>query len=88
MLFMTIFTYEPAQRDEVVAKRMEGFDPPEGVKVIGQWSSTSGGRAFTLSEADNALVMAGWSYEWSGLGKMEVIPVVETQELMDAMKAK
>ncbi|WP_319408559.1 DUF3303 family protein [uncultured Desulfosarcina sp.] len=87
MLFMSIFTYEPDKRDEVLKRRAEGLFTPEGAKCVGQWSSTAGGRAFTLFELDNALVAAQWSQVWNDLGKFEVYPVVDTDEMMKAMAA-
>ena len=88
MLFMTVFTYGPEKRDEILAKRMEGLHVPEGAKLIGQWSYAGGGRAFTLTESDNQLIMASWCQEWNHLGNFEIFPVVETEELMKAMTAK
>ncbi len=87
MLFMSIFTYEPDKRDEILKRRAEGVFTPEGAKFVGQWSSTAGGRAFTLFELDDPLVAAQWSMVWNDLGKFEVFPVVDTDELMKAMAA-
>ena len=88
MLFMSIFTYDPENRDEVLAKRMEGLNVPEGAKLINQWSSVAGGCAFTLFETDNPMVIAGWFSDWNSLGTFEILPVVETEELMTAMRSK
>jgi hypothetical protein len=85
MLFISIFTYEPDKRDEVIKRRAEGLFTPEGAKCIGQWSSAVGGRAFTLFEVDNPLVLSQWSRVWNDLGKFEVYPVVDAEELMKAM---
>ena len=87
MLFMSIYTYEPGNRDEVLKRRAESLLTPEGAKLIGQWSSTSGGRVFTLFELDNALLAAQWAHAWNDLGKFETYPVVDTDELMKAMAA-
>jgi hypothetical protein len=87
MLFMSIFTYEPDKRDEVLKRRAEGLFTPEGAKCVGQWSSAAGGRAFTLYEVDDLLVGAQWSHVWNDLGKFEVYPVIETDEMMKAMAA-
>jgi hypothetical protein len=86
MLFMSVYTYEPAQRAEVLERRQkEGFSLPEGAKLIGQWSYVSGGRTFTLIEVDDALTMAQLANRWNDLGKSEVFPVIETDELMKAL---
>lgn len=88
MLFMSVYTYEPAQRAEILERRGEGLSIPEGTKLVGQWSYVSGGRTFTLFEADNALTMAQLSHRWNDLGKIEVFPVIDTDELMKAMAPK
>lgn len=87
MLFMSIYTYEPDKRDEVLRRRAEGLFTPEGAKFLGQWSSTTGGRAFTLFEVDSGLAAAKWAQAWNDLGKFEIYPVVETDQLMKAMAA-
>jgi hypothetical protein len=51
---MSVYTYEPTQREEIIKRRLEeGLSTPEGIKLIGQWSNASGGRVFTLFEADD-----------------------------------
>jgi hypothetical protein len=89
MLFMSVYTYEPAQREEIVKRREEeGLSTPEGIKLTGQWSYASGGRVFTLFEADDPLVMAQWSNPWNNLGKLETFPVIDTEELIKALPGK
>ena len=87
MQFMSIFTYEPDNRDEVLKRRAEGLFTPEGAKRLGQWSAASGGMVFTLFELDDALTAAKWSHAWNDLGVFETYPVVDTDELMKAMAA-
>jgi hypothetical protein len=88
MLFISVFTYEPEKRDEVLKRRAESLFTPEGGKCLGQWSYTSGGRVFTLFEVDNTLTLTQWAHAWNDLGKFETFPVVDTEELMKAMAAK
>ena len=81
MLFMSIFTYEPEKRDEVIKRRAEkGAMIPEGMKVIGEWSDTSGGRVFRLVEMDDPKIGLAASLAWSDLGKIEIVPVMATEE--------
>ena len=81
MLFMSIFTYEPEKRDEVIKRRAEkGAMIPEGMKVLGEWSDTSGGRVFRLVEMDDPKVGLAASLAWSDLGKIEIVPVIATVE--------
>lgn len=88
MLFISIFTYEPEKRDEVIKRRSEGLFVPEGAKCHGQWSATGGGRAFTLFEIDDNMALAQWSASWNDLGKFATYPVVDTEELIKAITAK
>jgi len=85
MLFMAIFTYEPEKRDAVVKRRM-GKGPllPDGAKIIGEWSSVAGGRVFRLLEIDDATAALAATRAWSDLGKVEMVPIIVTE---DALKA-
>ena len=83
MLFMTIFTYDPKDREAVVKRRAEkGRMEPPGVKVIGEWSYLGGGRVFELCEGDDPRAMLRYSASWADLGKIEFFPVMETEEVM------
>jgi len=66
----------------------EGLSTPEGIKLIGQWSHASGGRVFTLFEANDPILMAQWSSPWNNLGKFDTFPVIDTEELIKAMLSK
>ena len=58
MLFMTIYTWEPAQRNELIKRRLEkGLAFPKGLKVIGEWTDLTGGRGFMLFETEDPKVL-------------------------------
>jgi hypothetical protein len=87
MHFMTIYTYEPARRNEIVKRRSErGPIVPEGAKVIGEWSYTGGGRGFIVFEAQDPKVMEAPTLAWSDLIKLETLPVREPEEVMKLAK--
>jgi Domain of unknown function (DUF3303) len=88
MLFMSVYTYEPAQRDEAFERRGHGLSIPEGIKLIGQWSYVAGGRTFTLYETDDSSAMAQFAHGWNDLGKSEIFPVMDTDEVLKAMTEK
>ena len=89
MLFMSVYTYEPAQREEVIKRRAEkGAMAPPGMKIIGEWSDVTGGRVFRLVEVDDPRVMLGASAAWADLGKVESVPVMETEEVMKLLPRK
>jgi hypothetical protein len=87
MLFMTIFTYEPAQRDEVQKRAAsQGTMIPEGAKEVGVWSALGGGRVFRLLDVDDPSIMFQGTRAWSDLGKIEVVPVMDTGEVLKVLR--
>jgi hypothetical protein len=83
MLFMSIYTYEPKDREAVTKRRAEkGPMAPPGMKIIGEWSCLTGGRVFRLVEVDDPRAMLGASAAWADLGKVKVFPVMNTEEVM------
>jgi len=82
MKFMVVYTYDPKDRDAVVKKRMAGEPKPPGMKTLGEWSYLGGGRVFELVECDDPRAMLGASAPWAGMGKIELFPVMETDEVM------
>ena len=86
MLFISIYTYEPGKRDEVLKRRAEGLFTPEGAKLHGQWSSLAGGQTFTIYEVDDPLVGAKWAHSWNDLGKFKIYPIIDSEELMKARR--
>ena len=89
MLFMTVYTYPPANRSEVIKRRLEkGPAAPEGVKVLGEWSYVGSGRVFRLIDAADAAAAFKGSYVWSDLGTIETYPVMETDAIMATIAAK
>jgi hypothetical protein len=88
MLFICIYSYEPEKRDKVIKRRSEGLFIPEGAECLGQWSTTEGGRVFTLFELDDGVKAAQWAASWNDLGKFATYPVVDTEELIKAITAQ
>ncbi len=89
MLFMVITSYEVGKRDEVIKRLLDiGGKFPEGIKVIGQWSAIGGGRGFTLVEVEDPKVALTATMAWSDLLKLEVVPVIETEEVRKLMQSR
>jgi hypothetical protein len=89
MLYMTIYTYEPDKRNDVIRRAVEkGRMTPEGMKEVGVWSAMGGGRVFRVIEADDPAVMYESSYAWSDLGKIEIIPIMDNDELLKMLASK
>ena len=81
MLFMSIYTWEPEKGDEVV-KRRATEKIPEGIKMVGEWKDLGRGRVFRLFEAVDPKVILAMSSAWEDLGKTEIVPVMETEEVL------
>jgi Domain of unknown function (DUF3303) len=87
MLFMSIYSYSPEKRAQVIQRRLEkgAMDPP-GSKLLGEWSYAGGGKVFRLHETEdvrNILHVAG---AWADLGHIEVYPVLETEEALKLLR--
>lgn len=89
MLFMAIGTWEPDKRDKIVERRTEKeMMFPKEVKVIGQWAALGGGRGFTLIEVTDTMAAFAATRAWSDLMTMEVVPVLDIDEVMKALKSR
>ena len=86
MLFMGIITWEPGNRDKV----RKAFVTPgsQTGKTIGVWSDIGGCRAFRLFEADDARAMCVAANFWNDVATLEIIPVMESQDLMRVVASK
>jgi hypothetical protein len=89
MLIMTVYTYEPENREAVIKKRAEkgGLVPP-GVKILGEWSAVTGGKVFRLVEAEDAHALLAASHPWSVLGKIESYPVMPVDDVIKILTKK
>ena len=89
MLFMSVFTYEPDKRDEVMKRRLDrGAMIPPGMKVLGEWSDVTGGRVFRLIEHNDARLGLAASAPWTDLGKIEIFSVMPTEEALELAKSR
>ena len=87
MLFIGVTTWTPENRNEVVKRRLEkGLMVPEGLKIINRWTGVTGGKSFSLFEADSADDIFAWVYAWSDIAKFEIIPVMESEKVIQAIK--
>ena len=87
MLFMTIVTWEPEKRDEVF-KRFAEKGTVTGGKIIGAWNAIAGGRAFRVADVDDPKAAFATCNVWSDLGKLEVIPIIESEQAMKLAASK
>lgn len=87
MLFLTILTFEPEKRDEVM-KRFAEKGPMPGGKIIGQWNAIAGGRCFRLVDLDDPKAGFVACHAWNDLGKLEIVPVIESAEILKLIPSK
>ena len=89
MLFMSIYTWEPGQRNELVKRRLEiGLTISKETKVIGEWTDLGGHRGFLLFETGDPKGMIEATMRWSDLMKIETVPVIQTEEVMKLAKSQ
>ncbi len=83
MLFMTVYSFPPANRNEVIKRRLTtGPLTGDKVKLIGEWSYIGSGKVFRLIEATDPEEVYKGSYAWSDLGAVETYPVMPVEEIM------
>ena len=87
MLFMSIYTYEPEKRNEIIKRRLEkGALTAPGVKVVGEWIALNGHRGFMVFEAQDPKAVMATTLAWSDLLRFEGVPVMEAEEVMKMTK--
>ena len=87
MLFLSIYSYAPEKRGEVIQRRLEkGARDPPGSKLLGEWSYAGGGKVFRLSETDDVRNILGLASAWADLGQIEIYPVLETEEALKLLR--
>ena len=83
MLFLTIFSYDPIKRNEVMRRRLEkGALVPDGMKVIGDWIAVGGGTVYRIVEVDRPEAALAATRAWSDLGRTEIIPIMTTEDAL------
>jgi len=87
MLFMMIFNYDPEKRSEVVKRRIEK-GPISKDKIIGAWSAIAGGRVFGVVEVEDPKTLFERVHAWSDLGRIELIPIMATEEMVKLVSNK
>ena len=85
MLIMDTITWESGEAKAIIKHRAEE-KIPEGVRVIGEWVSIGGCRAYRLVEVADPKLLFAMTSAWVGLGKKELVPVMESEEMMKLMQ--
>ncbi len=83
MLFMSVYSFPPANRNEVIKRRMVlGPQTSDKVKVVGEWSYVGSGKVFRLIDATDPEEVYKLAYPWTDLGTLETYPVMPVEEIM------
>ena len=86
MLFMVIEHFKNRDAKAVYRRAKEhGRMLPEGLKYINSWVETNFDRCFQLMECDDPRLFQQWVAEWQDLADFEIIPVVSSEETMQAL---
>jgi hypothetical protein len=88
MKFLCYFTFDAdTQREKEAIRRFRetGGQPPSGAKLLGRWIRADFTGGVVVLESDDAKALTGFSLMWSDVMSLEVVPVVEDAELVDAL---
>jgi len=86
MLFLSIFTFDAANRKAIIKRRALGGEKvPEGVQVLMEVVDLTKNRVFRISEVTDPKAILAANMAWSDLGKIETIPVMETEEVLETL---
>jgi len=83
MLYLCIFTFDSSKREAVLKRRALGGEKvPKGLRVLMELVDLTQNRAFRLCEADDPADIMMANEAWGDLGRIETIPVVESDEIL------
>ena len=77
MLFMTIYTCQPENRNELFKRVRERVAVPRGIKFIGSWIDFGETRGFSVYETEDIQAIVSLHLYYSDLVKMDTFPVSE-----------
>jgi len=86
MLFMVIERYKNRDAKAVYRRfRDKGRMAPEGLTYAGSWIEANFDRCFQLMECSDPRLLQAWVTQWQDLVDFEFVPVVPSQETMEAI---
>ncbi len=68
--------------------RAKGRMMPEGLSYIGSWVEPNFDRCFQVVECAGPQVLEEWIRRWADLMDFECVPVISSQQAMEALDAK
>lgn len=85
MLFLSIFTFGAENREAILQRRATGERVPEGVQVLTEVVDLTKNRVFRISEVTDPKAILAANMAWSDLAKIETVPVMETEEVLETL---
>ncbi len=86
MMFMSIFTFDAANREAIVRQRALGDAiVPEGVQIRMEVVDLSENRVYRIFEVTDPKAILETNLAWSGLARIETFPVMEADEILEAL---
>ncbi len=82
MLVLTIWTWEPGQREKLQQIAVQKKGASEAVRVLGKWHDISGNKLFVLQDVDQPLSLLQTNDPWLKYAKAESFIVMEEKELL------
>jgi uncharacterized protein DUF3303 len=89
MKFMLTFDWgpDPETRSEGIARFLKtGGQPPAGVQLLGRWTRADFSGGYVLVECQDSRALTEFALMWGDLMDLSLTPVVEDQELVEALK--
>jgi hypothetical protein len=61
---------------------------PEGIEYVASWVTADLTRCFQVMECDDVALLQAWVAEWEDLVDFEIVPVVVSGRVGDAVRAR
>lgn len=88
MKFVIQYNFEPSTYFAGLKRFAETqAPPPAGITMLGRWHSAGGHKGFVLAETADAKAIYAWILNWADLLSVEVHPVLEDAEFVEAITA-
>ena len=84
MKYMITWVFTP-ESTMAVRERFKDPEPMGGVKQLGRWHQVGTNRGFRLIETDDPVALSKLSIYWADLIDMKIVPVVEDDEIVEAL---
>jgi hypothetical protein len=83
MIFVMTYSFQPEKREACRIRHREigRGKPPEGIKLLGQWTAVGDAKGVAVFESDDSMAMAKYFQGWSDLLSIEIYPAIDNEAL-------